>query len=58
MTQQSKANFIRIILPVLMVIELYAEYIHWPQLMFFTKPLLLPLIALYYFVSIQDKCIR
>jgi len=55
MTQQSKANFIRVILPVLLVIELYAEYIHWSQLMFFTKPLLLPLIALYYFVSIPDR---
>ncbi len=50
-----KPAYLRFVLPILLALELYAELIHWPQLMFFTKPLLLPLIALYYFVSIQDR---
>lgn len=55
MLPKNKTNYILFILPVLLAVELYAEFIHWPQLVFFTKPLLLPLIALYYAVSIQGR---
>ncbi|MGE0636998.1 MAG: lysoplasmalogenase [Bacteroidia bacterium] len=37
------------------LIELYAEFIHDSQLVFFTKPLVLPLIALYFFTSVKGS---
>lgn len=37
------------------VIEIYAEFIHNSKLVFFTKPLVLPLIAFYFFSSVKGS---
>ena len=53
--QNRTPAIIRFILLVVALVELYAEFTHWRELMFFTKPLLLPLIAAYYFASLNGN---
>ncbi len=55
MTQNTKPAITRYLLVILSLIEFYAEFIHHHELMFFTKPLLLPLIAAYYFLSVKGN---
>jgi uncharacterized membrane protein YhhN len=50
-----KAKIIRSVLIVVALVEFYAEFIHHKDLVFFTKPLMLPLIAAYFFFSIQKQ---
>ncbi len=51
--ENSKAKIVRYILLLLVIVELYAEFVHDRGLMFFTKPFVLPLIAVYYFLSVN-----
>jgi len=49
--QQTKSKVTLLVLIVATVIELYSEYFHLREVMFFTKPLILPLIAAYFFIN-------
>ncbi|MBK8659125.1 MAG: lysoplasmalogenase [Bacteroidetes bacterium] len=51
MSTLSKVRIVQIILVVCSLVEFYAEFIHQRELVFFTKPLLLPLIAAYFYYS-------
>lgn len=50
-----KAKIIRSVLITVALIEFYAEFVHHKELIFFTKPLLLPLIAAYFYFSVDRK---
>lgn len=50
-----KAKIIRAVLIVVALVEFYEEFVHHKELIFFTKPLMLPLIAAYFFFSIQKQ---
>lgn len=49
-----KSEVIKYLMFALAFVEFYSEFTHNRELMFFTKPLLLPMIMLYYFVSINS----
>ncbi|MCF8258595.1 MAG: lysoplasmalogenase [Flavobacteriales bacterium] len=49
--------FVRLLLVVTFLLEIYGEFIHSPELVFFTKPLVLPLIGLYFFMSIKGRMV-
>lgn len=51
MTASSKPLIIKYVLLIVSLIEFCAEFFHHRELVFFTKPLLLPLIAAYYYLS-------
>lgn len=51
MATLSKARIVQILLVVCSLAEFYAEFFHQRELVFFTKPLLLPLIAAYFYFS-------
>lgn len=46
---------IRYLILFISLIEIYAEFIHDSKLVFFTKPLVLPLIAFYFFSSVKGS---
>ncbi len=46
-----KSEVIKYLTFAVALVEFYSEFTHHRELMFFTKPLLLPMIILYYFVS-------
>ncbi len=46
---------IRYVILFVSLIEIYAEFIHDSKLVFFTKPLVLPLIAFYFFSSVKGS---
>jgi uncharacterized membrane protein YhhN len=49
--QNTKSKVVLVVLAVVASIELYCEYYHLKEVMFFTKPLILPLIAVYFSTS-------
>ncbi|MBP7390157.1 MAG: lysoplasmalogenase [Chitinophagales bacterium] len=51
MAAPAKPLIVKYVLLIVSLIEFYAEFFHHRELVFFTKPLLLPLIAAYYFLS-------
>lgn len=53
MNQNQKPAIIRYVLLIVALVEFYAEFVHHRELIFFSKPLLLPLIAAYYFFSLN-----
>jgi uncharacterized membrane protein YhhN len=47
----TKTRFVLVLLALVTVIELYSEYYHIKGVMFFTKPLILPLIGVYFSIN-------
>lgn len=55
MKRSFSSKVVVVILFVIAIIEFYAEFFHNRELVFFTKPLLLPLIAIYYFLTAKNR---
>jgi uncharacterized membrane protein YhhN len=49
------ARLVKILFFVIAAVELYAEFVHHREMMFVLKPFLLPLLALYYVLSVGGK---